>query len=77
VASKNHEMNLVEGVKAAFSLLSSIFIVILVCFIGWYLVYKLFLLRFKVVRELLGQLSDSGAAADETKVKNSKKVRRD
>ncbi|CAG9808993.1 unnamed protein product [Chironomus riparius] len=73
-------MNLVDGIKAAFSLLSSIFIVILVCFLGWFLVYKFFLLRFKVVRELLGQLNDtpekSTNSSTETKVK-SKKIRRD
>lgn len=70
-------MNLVEGLKAAFSLLSSIFIVILVCSLGWFLVYKFFLLRFKVVRELLGQLNDNSTEkASETKVK-TKKVRRD
>lgn len=101
-------MNLVDGLKAAFSLLSSIFIVILVCFLGkikqknnnnlksfynmtrshillclisgWFLVYKFFLLRFKVVRELLGQLNDtpekSSSNNNETKVK-SKKIRRD
>jgi hypothetical protein len=101
-------MNLIDGLKAAFSLLSSIFIVILVCFLGklmkkknrissifydtithsfvcssffagWFLVYKFFLLRFKVVRELLGQLNDTpekSSNSTETKVK-SKKIRRD
>ncbi|KAG5672527.1 hypothetical protein PVAND_002650 [Polypedilum vanderplanki] len=71
-------MNLVEGLKAAFSLLSSIFIVILVCSLGWFLVYKFFLLRFKVVRELLGQLNDNSSIekANEPKVK-SRKVRRE
>lgn len=97
-------MNLIEGIKAAFSLLSSIFIVILICslgifatkknplihrkkiiifsslslFAGWFLVYKFFLLRFKVVRELLGQLHPSEKSED-TKVnsKNRQKIRRD
>lgn len=93
-------MNLIDGLKAAFSFLSSVFIVISVCFLGrlffsrlriahlclliffgapvlgWFLVYKLFLLRFKVVRELLGQLNEPADKVSETKPK-SKKLRRE
>lgn len=45
--------------------------------VGWYLLYKFFLLRFKVVRELLGQLNDSADKTEELKVKNRQKIRRD
>lgn len=48
-------------------------------FLGWYLVWKLFLSRFKLVRELLGQFTESAGkkeATAETKSK-TKKVRRE
>jgi len=69
-------MNLIVGLKAAFSFLSSVFIVISVCFLGWFLVYKFFLLRFKVVRELLGQRNETVDNSNEPKPK-SKKLRRE
>jgi len=96
-------MNLIDGLKAAFSFLSSVSIVVSVCFLGrfedflrkvfscsrllfsfriffpspgWFLVYKLFLLRFKVVRELLGQLNEPADKSEESKPK-SRKIRRD
>jgi hypothetical protein len=45
-------------------------------FAGWFLVYKLFLLRFKVVRELLGQLNEPQEKKEEIKPK-AKKIRRE
>ncbi|KFB48194.1 hypothetical protein ZHAS_00016340 [Anopheles sinensis] len=47
-------MNVQEGINAAFSVLVSLLIVIVFVCLGWYLVWKLFLSRFKLVRELLG-----------------------
>ncbi|XP_049541505.1 small integral membrane protein 13 [Anopheles darlingi] len=47
-------MNVQDGINAAFSVLVSVFIVIVLVCLGWYLVWKLFLSRFKLVRELLG-----------------------
>ena len=44
---------------AAFSVISSLFITFLLVGLGWYIVWKLFLSRFKFVRELLGGVSDS------------------
>ena len=44
---------------AAFSVISSLFITFLLVGLGWYIVWKLFLSRFKLVRELLGGVSDS------------------
>ncbi|XP_049290860.1 small integral membrane protein 13 [Anopheles funestus] len=47
-------MNVQDGINAAFSVLVSVLIVIVLVSLGWYLVWKLFLSRFKLVRELLG-----------------------
>lgn len=47
-----------ELVLAAFSIVSSFFIIFLLVGLGWYIVWKLFLSRFKFVRELLGGVSD-------------------
>uniref|UniRef100_A0A1Q3FWH0 Protein with signal anchor n=1 Tax=Culex tarsalis TaxID=7177 RepID=A0A1Q3FWH0_CULTA len=82
-------MNFQEGLIAAFSVLASLLIVIVVVCLGWYLVWKLFLSRFKLVRELLGlaQSADSpthtdsapaaGSGGDGSKSRNTRKVRRD
>lgn len=47
-------MNVQDGINAAFSVLVSVVIVIVLVCLGWYLVWTLFLSRFKLVRELLG-----------------------
>jgi len=70
-------MNLIDGLKATFTFLSSVFIVISVCFLGWFLVYKLFLLRFKVVRELLGQLNEPVDNKGNDPKPKVKKIRRE
>lgn len=45
---------------------------------GWYLVWKLFLSRFKLVRELLGGMNDNSPSAGDNKGKTkSKKIRKD
>ncbi|XP_058461622.1 small integral membrane protein 13 [Malaya genurostris] len=78
-------MNLQEGFIAAFSVLTSLFIVIIVVCLGWYLVWKLFLSRFKLVRELLGlaQSTDlpshpsNGSSVESNKLRSSRRPRRD
>lgn len=67
-----------EIALAAFSVLSSLLIVISLVLLGWYLVWKFFLSRFRFVRELLGGMSESSSVND---LKNGRsrirKVRRD
>lgn len=67
-----------ELVLAAFSFASSLLIVIGLVLLGWYLVWKFFLSRFKFVRELLGGMNESSPVND---LKNGrsrvKKIRRD
>lgn len=76
-------MNLQEGLIAAFSVFASLVIVLVVVCLGWYLVWKLFLSRFKLVRELLGltQSSDSPTHTEnlsaDGRSRNARKVRRD
>ncbi|XP_001652184.2 small integral membrane protein 13 [Aedes aegypti] len=79
-------MNFQEGLIAAFSVVASLLIVLVVVCLGWYLVWKLFLSRFKLVRELLGlkQSTDSPTYAENlsgegasSKTRNARKVRRD
>ncbi|CAK9796805.1 Small integral membrane protein 13 [Anthophora quadrimaculata] len=66
-----------EIVLAAF-VLSSLLIVFGLVLLGWYLVWKFFLSRFRFVRELLGGMSESSSVND---LKNGrsrmKKIRRD
>lgn len=49
--------NMKEIFLSLFSFIASLFFVILFIGIGWYVVWKLFLSRFKFVRELLGENS--------------------
>lgn len=74
------QMNVQEVFLAAISLISALFIVVLVVCLGWYLVWKLFLSRFRLVRELLGLRNDSSSQrSDEhtNKLNKPKKVRRE
>lgn len=59
---------------------------LILCFIfyliGWYFVWKFFLSRFRLVRELLGQISDgspspNGSKGNDSKRAKGKKARRD
>ncbi|XP_055608285.1 small integral membrane protein 13 [Uranotaenia lowii] len=75
-------MNIQEGLIATFSIFASLLIVIIVVCLGWFLVWKLFLSRFKLVRELLSsaQSADSPThleGSSEAKSRNNRKVRRD
>ncbi|KAF7995488.1 hypothetical protein HCN44_006595 [Aphidius gifuensis] len=67
-----------EIALAAFSFVSSLVIVIVLVLLGWFLVWKFFLSRFRFVRELLGGMSESSSVND---LKNGrskiKKIRKD
>ncbi|KAK0167980.1 hypothetical protein PV327_001826 [Microctonus hyperodae] len=68
-----------EIVLAAFSIISSLLIVFVLVLLGWYLVWKFFLSRFRFVRELLGGMSESSSSVHDLKNGRSriKKLRRD
>lgn len=53
-----------EILLAAISIVSSFFVVFLLVGLGWYIVWKLFLSRFRFVRELLGGVSEAQIASD-------------
>ncbi|KAF7407614.1 hypothetical protein HZH66_002151 [Vespula vulgaris] len=53
-----------EILLAAFSVISSLLIVFGLVLLGWYLVWKFFLSRFRFVRELLGGMSESSSVND-------------
>jgi len=68
---------LTDVLLAIVGLLASIFIVLSIVGIGWFLVWKFFLSRFKFVRELLGTVSsdqkqDSIAELSQTKTRTRK-----
>jgi len=65
---------------ALFGLVASIFIVLTIVGVGWYLVWKFFLSRFKFVRELLGtgdNKSETAAEIKQAKTKSHRKSRLD
>jgi len=74
-------MELQEIISVVFSLVGSLVLVCLAVLIGWYLVWKFFLSRFRLVRELLGHMHDNSTPTHtfekETKKSKSKKIRRD
>ncbi|KAK7791467.1 hypothetical protein R5R35_002388 [Gryllus longicercus] len=69
---------MMELLLAVISIITSVLLVLGLVFLGWYLVWKLFLSRFRFVRELLGAMSESASVND---LKNGrsrmKKTRRD
>uniref|UniRef100_A0A336M0L2 CSON007649 protein n=1 Tax=Culicoides sonorensis TaxID=179676 RepID=A0A336M0L2_CULSO len=72
-------MSLNEVLLAIFSFILSIVIVLVVVVIGWYLVWRLFLSRFKLVREVLGQINDDTPthSAKDSSGRTARKTRRD
>ncbi|KAK9694668.1 protein of unknown function (DUF4750) [Popillia japonica] len=63
---------------AVFSVISSFFLVLFLVAFGWYIVWKLFLSRFKFIRELIGGMSENSTVADLKSGRNrAKKARRD
>ncbi|KAI0224859.1 hypothetical protein LSAT2_024156 [Lamellibrachia satsuma] len=65
-----------EIVLSIFSVIASLIFVIIFILIGWYIVWKVFLSRFKLVQELLGVTNDQTATEEMPKVR-SKKARFD
>ncbi|XP_014485366.1 PREDICTED: small integral membrane protein 13 [Dinoponera quadriceps] len=67
-----------EILLAVFSVVSSLLIVFSLVSLGWFLVWKFFLSRFRFVRELLGGMGESSSVTD---LKNGrsriKKIRRE
>jgi len=68
---------LTDVLLAIIGLFASIFIVLSIVGIGWFLVWKFFLSRFKFVRELLGTVSsdqkqDSSGEPNQTKIRTRK-----
>ncbi|KAK7072227.1 hypothetical protein SK128_006760 [Halocaridina rubra] len=63
-----------------FSLAASVIFVVLFVLLGWYIVWRLFLSRFKFIRELLGSQQEASPSVEELKQarsRASRKVRRD
>uniref|UniRef100_A0A1L8DVD5 Protein with signal anchor n=1 Tax=Nyssomyia neivai TaxID=330878 RepID=A0A1L8DVD5_9DIPT len=60
----------------ALSFLAFLGVVVFVVFIGWYLVWKLFLSRFRLVREILGAI-DSPTNTDTKGRTKTKRLRKD
>ncbi|OWF38035.1 Small integral membrane protein 13 [Mizuhopecten yessoensis] len=66
-----------EIALSVLSLIISLLFVILFIALGWFIVWKLFLSRFKFVRELLGTNGSESAKEEEKVRKTRTKVRRD
>ncbi|KAL3284813.1 hypothetical protein HHI36_018952 [Cryptolaemus montrouzieri] len=67
-----------EILLACFSVLASLGSVLLFCFIGWYIVWKLILCRFKFIKELFCGAAESPVVTDLKKGRNKlKKIRLD
>lgn len=49
---------------AIISIISSLLLVLILVGLGWYLVWRLFLSRFRFVRELLGGMTESTSVND-------------
>jgi len=69
-----------EFVASALTLIAAVAIVLIAVFFGWYLMWKLFLSRFRFIRELLSvEEGDQEAASISNSNKRSvkRKIRRD
>ncbi|GJQ76955.1 hypothetical protein Trydic_g15151 [Trypoxylus dichotomus] len=65
-------------ILAVFSVISSFCLVLFLVALGWYIVWKLFLSRFKFIRELIGGMSENSSVADLKNERNKvRKSRRD
>jgi len=60
---------------AIVGLVASVFIVLSIVGIGWFLVWKFFLSRFKFVRELLGTVTSDPKQSDSSGETNQMKTR--
>ena len=69
-----------ELIKSALTLIGAVFILLFTVFFGWYLMWKLFLSRFRFIRELLSvEEGDQEAASisNSNKKSTKRKIRRD
>lgn len=70
-----------EILLAIFSVVSALVLIVGLVALGWYLVWKLFLSRFRFVRELLGGIQESAAQQpklqEQTKPARVRRSRRD
>ncbi|XP_053955807.1 small integral membrane protein 13 [Anastrepha ludens] len=61
-----------------FTVVVSVSIVVVLIWLGWFLIFKVFLSKFRLVRELLGQGNgDEAPVVDQQPHMRVKKVRRD
>ncbi|XP_075159854.1 small integral membrane protein 13 [Haematobia irritans] len=56
-------MSLASTLALIFTVVSSITIVACIILLGWFLIWKAFLSKFRLVRELLGQTNPDGSPA--------------
>jgi len=74
VCNKNNiSMDPQEIFSVIFSFVGSLFLVCLAVLLGWYFVWKFFLSRFRLVRELLGQMNDNSPVNNSNANKNTNK----
>ena len=71
-----------EMIKSGLTLVGTVFIVLFAVFFGWFLMWKLFLRKFRFIRELLSvEEGDQEAASISNNNKktttNRRKIRRD
>lgn len=62
---------------AIFTLVSSVIIVLVVVFLGWFLIWKIFLSKFKLVREILGLANGDVVNNDKIDRTKTRKIRKE
>ncbi|KAF6207414.1 hypothetical protein GE061_018656 [Apolygus lucorum] len=65
-----------EFLLAVLSVVASLIVVIVLVAIGWYLVWILFLSRFRFVRELIGWMQENSNNQDSPQLSAPKKPKR-
>ncbi|CAA9997326.1 unnamed protein product [Nesidiocoris tenuis] len=65
-----------EILLAIFSMVTALVLIVFLVAIGWYLVWILFLSRFRFVRELIGWMQENPNSQDSPRVTAPKKQRR-
>ena len=67
-----------ELIKSGLTYISVLFLVLFALSFGWFLMWKLFLRKFRFIRELLSvEEGDQEAASISNNSKNRRKIRRD
>uniref|UniRef100_A0A1I8MKY5 Small integral membrane protein 13 n=1 Tax=Musca domestica TaxID=7370 RepID=A0A1I8MKY5_MUSDO len=64
-------MSLASTLALIFTVLASVTIVAAIILLGWFLIWKAFLSKFRLVRELLGQTNPDGSPATPEKTSDS------